>query len=109
MAATRIRIRKNDNVVVIGGRDRGKRGRVLSVLPAKGRVVVEGINFVKRHTRPNPQKNVQGGVLEKEAPIRLCNLKVVCPESGKPTRIGRKRLEDGSGARVAKVSGATLS
>jgi large subunit ribosomal protein L24 len=103
------KIKKNDEVLVIRGKDKGARGKVLRVFPQDGTAIVERINMMKRHTRPNPQKNVQGGVLEKEAPIRLCNLKVVCPESGKPTRIGRKRLEDGSGARVAKVSGATLS
>jgi large subunit ribosomal protein L24 len=103
------KIKKNDEVLVIRGKDKGARGKVLRVFPQDGTAIVERINMMKRHTRPNPQKNVQGGVLEKEAPIRLSNLKVVCPESGKPTRIGRKRLEDGSGARVAKVSGATLS
>ena len=65
--------------------------------------------MMKRHTRPNPQKNVQGGVLEKEAPIRLSNLMLICPESGKPTRVALERGADGFGARVAKVSGAKLS
>lgn len=106
---TKVKIKRNDEVLVIRGKDKGARGKVLRVFPVDGTAIVERINMMKRHTRPNPQKNVQGGVLEKEAPIRLSNLKVVCPESGKPTRVGRKRLEDGSGARVAKVSGATLS
>ncbi len=103
------KIKKNDEVLVIRGKDKGARGKVMRVFPAEGTAIVERINMVKRHTRPNPQKNVQGGVLEKEAPIRLSNLQLICPESGKPTRVGRKRLDDGSGARVAKVSGATLS
>ncbi len=103
------KIKRNDEVLVIRGKDKGARGKVLRVFPVDGTAIVERINMIKRHTRPNPQKNVQGGVLEREAPIRLSNLKLICPETGKPTRVGRKRLEDGSGARVAKVSGATLS
>ena len=105
----KVKIKKNDEVLVIRGKDKGARGKVLRVFPVAGTAIVERINMMKRHTRPNPQKNVQGGVLEKEAPIRLSNLKVICPESGKPTRVGRKRLDDGSAARVAKVSGATLA
>jgi large subunit ribosomal protein L24 len=105
----KVKIKKNDEVLVIRGKDKGARGKVLRVFPSTGTAIVERINMMKRHTRPNPQKNVQGGVLEKEAPIRLSNLKLICPESGKPTRVGRKRLDDGSAARVAKVSGATLS
>jgi len=65
--------------------------------------------MIKRHTRPNPQKGIQGGVVEKEAPIQVCKVKLICPETGQPTRVGRKRLEDGSGARVATRSGATLA
>jgi large subunit ribosomal protein L24 len=102
------KIKKNDQVVVISGRDRGAKGRVLRVLPAKGMAIVERVNLVKRHTRANPQRGVQGGILEKEAPIRLSSLMVLDPSTGKPTRVGRKRLEDGSGTRVAKKSGATL-
>jgi len=102
------KIKKNDQVVVISGRDRGAKGRVLRVLPAKGMAIVERVNLVKRHTRANPQRGVQGGILEKEAPIRLSSLMVLDPSTGKPTRVGRKRLEDGSGVRVAKKSGATL-
>ncbi len=103
------KIKKNDEVLVIRGKDKGARGKVLRVFPNDGTAIVERINMIKRHTRPNPQRNVQGGVLEREAPIQLSNLKLIDPESGKPTRVGRKRLEDGSGARVSKVSGATLS
>ena len=87
-------IRKNDNVVVIAGRDRNKRGRVLSVLPAKGRVVVEGVNLVKRHTKPNPQRNIKGGIVEREAPVAISNVQLVCPECGAPSRVGRKLLDD---------------
>jgi len=103
------KIKKNDEVIVIRGKDKGARGKVLRVMPKAETVIVEHINMMKRHTRPNPQKNVQGGVLEKEAPIQISNLKLICPESGKPTRVSRKRLEDGSAARVAKASGAIIS
>ena len=88
-------VRKNDNVVVITGRDRGKRGRVLRVIPGKGRIVVEGVNMIKRHTKANPQKNVKGGIVEREAAINASNVQLVCPECGVKTRIGRKRLDDG--------------
>jgi large subunit ribosomal protein L24 len=92
-------IRKNDTVLVVTGRDRGKRGRVLRVVPVKDRVIVEGVNFIKRHTRPNPQKNVKGGIVEREAPLHASNVQLVCPECGKLTRIGRKRLDDGRSVR----------
>ena len=105
----KVHIKKNDEVLVIKGRDRGVKGRVLRVFPNEGTAIVERVNMIKRHTRPNPQRQVKGGVVEREAPIRLSNLKLICPESGKPTRIGRKRLDDGSGARVAKTSGAVFS
>jgi large subunit ribosomal protein L24 len=88
-------IRKNDNVLVVTGRDRGKRGRVLRVIPAKDRVIVEGVNFIKRHTKPNPQRNVKGGIVERESPLDASNVQLVCPECGAQTRIGRKLLDDG--------------
>ena len=87
---TRIRIRKNDLVEVIAGRDKGKRGKVLVVLPEKARLLVQGVNFIKRHTRPNPQKNIKGGIVEREAPIHISNVRLVCPSCAKPARIGRK-------------------
>ncbi len=105
----KVKLKKSDNVVVISGRDRGARGRILRMVPARDSAIVEGVNMIKRHTRPNPQKQIQGGVVEKEAPIRLSKLMLVCPESGKVSRIGRTRLEDGSGARTVKRSGAVLS
>lgn len=88
-------LKKNDNVVVITGRDAGKRGRVLRVVADKGRVVVEGVNIIKRHTRPNPQRNVKGGIVEREAALHASNVQLVCPECGAKTRIGRRLLEDG--------------
>jgi large subunit ribosomal protein L24 len=95
-------IRKNDNVLVLTGRDRGKRGRVLRVVPAKGRVVVEGVNFIKRHTRPNPQKNIKGGIVEREAPLEASNVQLVCPECSNPTRVGHKQLDNGKRVRVCR-------
>jgi large subunit ribosomal protein L24 len=103
-----LHIKKGDEVLVIRGRDRGSRGRVLRVLPAAGKAVVEGINMIKKHTRANPSRNVKGGILEKEAPIALASLMLLDPGSGKPTRVGRKRLPDGSVVRIAKVSGGTI-
>ncbi len=102
-------VKKNDQVMVIAGKDRGARGRVLRVLPGAGRAIVERVNMIKRHTRPNPQQGIQGGILEREAPIHLSNLMVICPECGKPSRLGSKRLEDGRGVRVCKACDATLS
>ena len=80
-------IRKNDNVLVITGKDRGKRGRVLKVLPEKNRLVVEGVNMIKRHTKPNPGKQVKGGIVEREASLHASNVQLVCPECGAQTRV----------------------
>ena len=95
-------VRKNDNVGVVAGKDRGKRGRVLKVHPDRNRVVVEGINFIKKHTRPNPQQNVKGGIVEREASLHASNVQVVCPECSEPTRIGRQLLGDGRKIRVCR-------
>ena len=89
-------IRKGDTVVVLSGKDRGKQGKVLRVNPAKGTAIVERVNFFKKHTRPNPQKNIQGGILEREAPIKLTKLQVVCPSCNTPTRTGSHRTDEGS-------------
>jgi len=104
----KMKIKKGDEVVVIAGKDRGKRGKVLRVDRERQRVVVEGVNFVKRHTRPNPSKNIQGGIVEREAPIHVSNLLVISPESGRPSRVGYTILDDGRKVRVAKVDGAIL-
>ena len=95
-------IRRNDNVLVMAGRDRGKRGRVLRVIPAANRVVVEGVNFVKRHTKPNPSKNIKGGIVEHEASLHASNVQLVCPECGAATRIGRQVLDDGRKVRICR-------
>ena len=90
MARTQVAVRRNDNVVVTAGRDRGKQGRVLKVVPDRNRVVVEGVNVIKRHTRPNPQRNIKGGIVEREASLNVSNVQLVCPECGKMTRIGHR-------------------
>jgi large subunit ribosomal protein L24 len=88
-------VRKGDTVVVRSGRDRGKQGKVLRVLPARGTAIVERVNFLKKHTRANPQKNIKGGILEREAPVRLSTLQVICPSCNEPTRTGSHRTESG--------------
>ena len=95
-------IRRNDNVVVTAGKDRGKRGRVLKVLPEKNRLVVEGVNFISRHTRPNPSKNVKGGIMKREAPLAASNVQIVCPECNARTRLGHRTLGDGRKVRICR-------
>ena len=103
-----MRIRKNDTVEVMSGNDKGKRGKVLKVFPASNRIIVEKVNLIKRHTRAS--RNVpQGGIIEKEGPINASNVMLVCPNTGKPTRIGKDILSDGSRARVSKKSGEMLN
>jgi large subunit ribosomal protein L24 len=105
----RVHIKRNDQVVVTAGKDRGARGKVLRVLPTEKKAIVERINMIKRHTRPNPQKGIQGGILEREAPIHLSNLMVVCPNCGKPTRVSHERRKQGGAVRQCKHCGGTLS
>ena len=95
-------IKKNDTVTVMTGKDRGKQGRVLKVLPENNRLVVEGVNFIKRHTKPNPQRQIKGGVVEREASLHASNVQLVCPECDKPTRLGRKILGDGRKVRICR-------
>jgi len=103
-----MRIRKNDMVRVISGNDAGKEGKVLKVFPTKGRVIVEKVNMIKRHTKASKELP-QGGIIEKEAPIEASNVMLVCPNTGKQTRIGKQLLSDGSRARVSKKSGEMLN
>jgi len=103
------RLKKNDLVVVITGKDRGRQGKILRVLPAKSRVIVERVNLIKRHTRPNPSKNIAGGISEKEAPIAISNVQLVDPDRNVGTRIGRRRDAEGNLERFAKKSGAALA
>lgn len=95
-------IRKNDTVVVTTGKDRGKRGRVLKVVPDRNRVVVEGANFIHRHTKPNPSRNIKGGIVKREASIDASNVQLVCPECGATTRIGHRVLGDGRKVRICR-------
>jgi len=98
------KIRKGDKVVVLTGRDKGRSGTVSMVMPKDGRAVVDGVNIVRRHTRPSAQ-NADGGIISKPAPIQLSNLAIADPKDGKPTRVGFKVLDDGRKVRVAKRSG----
>lgn len=103
-----MRLKKNDTVRVITGEDKGKEGRILKVFPDKGRIIVEKVNLIKRHTRPS-KSLPQGGIIEKEAPINATNVMLVCPKTGKPTRVGSQVLSDGSRARVSRKSGDMIN
>jgi large subunit ribosomal protein L24 len=109
MAGTkRSKIKKNDQVIIIAGRDKGKRGRVLEVAPVNGKVKVEGVGVIKRHQRANPQSNRGGGIIEKEAFINISNVQLIDPQSGEPTRVRYQIEGDGSKIRVAAASGQSL-
>ncbi len=101
------RIKKGDQVVVITGAQQGDRGEVLQVMPAEGRAIVRGIRVVKRHQKQQ-RMGQPGGIIEREAPIHLSNLKLIDPKSGKPTKVGFRTLENGTKARVAKVTGELI-
>ena len=101
------KIKKGDRVHVLSGRDRGKRGEVLAVMPKENRALVQGVNMVKRHQKPQGL-NRPGGIIEKEAPIHLSNLALIDPASDRPTRVGFRLLEDGKKVRVARPSGEVL-
>lgn len=101
-----MKIRRNDEVFIIAGDDRGKKGRVLKVFPGEQRVIVEGVNFIKRHTRSRP--NQQGGIVEKEAPLHVSNVMLVDPAKGDKTRVGHQILADGKRQRIAKRSGEVV-
>jgi large subunit ribosomal protein L24 len=101
-----LKIKKGDRVIVTTGRDKGKQGEVLEVMPKENRAIVRGVNIVRRHTRQTAQ--TQGGIISKEAPIQLSNLAVEDPKDGKPTRVGFRILEDGTKVRFAKRSGEQI-
>ena len=100
-------VRKGDTVVVVAGKERGKRGKVLRVLPAEGRVLVERLNMMKKHQRPT-QRLRQGGIIEREAPLHLSNVMLVDPRTDAPTRVGVRLLTDGKKARIARKSGEII-
>jgi large subunit ribosomal protein L24 len=101
-----MKIKKNDQVLILSGRDKGRRGRVIEVLTKKAKVIVEGINMQKHHTRPNRQRGIAGGIVEREAPLDASNVMVI--EGGKPTRVGYQVLQDGRKVRVSKRTGAVI-
>jgi large subunit ribosomal protein L24 len=101
-----VSIKKDDQVMVVAGKDRGKTGRVVRVMPREGRVMVEGVARAKRHSRPD-RKNRQGGIMEKELPIDLSNVQIVCKTCGRPTRVGHRTDEEGK-VRVCRRCGADL-
>jgi len=104
---TKLHVKKNDQVMVIAGKEKGKTGKILDVLPKQGYALVEKVNFVKRHSRPGGQ-NRQGGILEKEAPVNVSNLMIICNKCNSPVRVGRKILEDGKRARYCKKCGELI-
>lgn len=105
--SNKLHVKKDDTVIVITGKDKGKKGRIISAYPRENRVLVEGVNLVKKHQKPN-QQNPQGGIIEREAAIHVSNVMLLDPKSGQPTRIGYKVLENGEKVRVAKKSGEAI-
>ncbi len=101
-------LRRGDVVEVIAGRDKGKSGKILSVHPREGTVTVERVNLIKRHTRANPSKNIRGGILEKEGPVHISNVMILCPGCGKRTRIGQAVQADGTRGRICRRCSTTL-
>ncbi|MDS1030429.1 50S ribosomal protein L24 [Bacillota bacterium LX-D] len=107
LVAPKVHVKKGDTVMVITGKSAGKKGKVLEVIPEKQRVIVEGVNVVKRHTKANP-KAPQGGIVEKEAPISSSNVMLFCSKCNSPTRVGHKFLDDGSKVRHCKKCGEVI-
>ena len=106
MTQPKLKIKKGDRVVVLAGRDKGKRGEVLQVIPAENRALVQGINVVRRHQKQSPQQD--GGIVAKEAPIHISNIAIEDPSDGSPSRVGFKFTDDGRKVRFAKRSGETI-
>jgi len=98
----RLHIRKDDMVLVLTGKQAKAKGKVLRVFPEKSRAIVEGVNFIKRHTRPNPSRNIKGGIVEREGSIHISNLMVICPECHEATRVARKVFDDGTRHRICR-------
>ena len=102
-----MKIKRDDTVFIISGNDKGKRGRVLRVYPEQDRIIVEGVRMMKKHTKPT-QRDPQGGIIEREAPLHVSNVMLVDPKNDEPTRVGRQRLDEGRRVRVAKRSGEMI-
>jgi large subunit ribosomal protein L24 len=103
----KLHVKKDDTVMVITGKDKGKKGRVIAAYPRENRVLVEGVNMMKKHSKPT-QQNPQGGIITQEAPIHVSNVMLLDPKSGNPTRIGYKTLDNGKKVRIAKKSGEAI-
>ena len=103
----KLHIKKGDTVIVISGNNKGAKGRVLEVIRKTDRAIVEGVNMIRKHTKPNAE-TPQGGIIEKEAPVHISNLMLVDPKTGKPTRVGRKLNDDGKLVRISKKSGEEI-
>jgi large subunit ribosomal protein L24 len=108
MAMKQYRIRKDDKVMVIAGKDQGKIGKVLKILRKADRVLVEKVNVAKRHVKPNPYKHEPGGIVDREMPVHISNLMVVCAACAKPTRVGYRYTEDGKKVRFCKKCNKTM-
>ena len=96
------KLRKDDEVIVLAGKDKGRRGRIIAIVKEGQKVLVEGINMIKRHVRPNPQRNIEGGIIEKEAPLQISNVAIYNPVTKKADRVGFRFLEDGKKVRYFK-------
>ncbi len=107
MTQKKLHVKKGDTVIITAGKDKGKKGKVLSASPKEDRVVVEGVNMVKRHTKPT-QKVMQGGIIEKASPVHCSNVMLVCSRCGKPSRTGMKVLENGQIVRMCKKCGEVI-
>lgn len=106
MASVKLHVKKGDTVQILSGKDKGKQGKIITALPRAGKVIVEGINKVKRHTKPG-LKAPNGGIIAKEMPLHVCKVQLVCPACNKPTRIAHKQL-NGKNARVCKKCGEVI-
>ena len=98
-----MKLKRDDQVIVLAGRDKGKKGKVLKIFPVTNQAVVEGINMLQKHQKPS-RENPKGGMVEREGKIHISNLKLICPKTGKPTKVGYSYLADGSKSRISKVS-----
>jgi large subunit ribosomal protein L24 len=107
MLRVKMHVKKNDVVMVMSGKEKGKTGKILKVITKKNRVIVEKVNFIKRHQRPTGQLR-QGGIIEKEGPLHISNLMIMCGKCNRPVRVGRKVLEDGRKVRICKECGEVL-
>ena len=105
--ASKVHVKKGDTVFVLSGKDREQKGKVLQVLPDENKIIVEGVNITTHHTKPH-SRNQQGGIIKKESPIHASNVLLICPKCGKPTKIGKKLLDDGQKARVCKKCSVVL-